>query len=91
VAWMLDQRKPTFVTLDMDANGELWEVTAISPYACCDPHPMSVEVAHQIMREHISCMDCRIRRNARCTLIEAGHLKPDSGRRSRYSLSAFDD
>lgn len=44
--------------------------------------PISVQHAHRLMQEHRSCLveDCPRKRAAWQTLVEVGHIKPDSAR-----------
>lgn len=44
-------------------------------YACdSDPGPLTTEQAHTAMQLHLDCTvdDCRVRRRARSTLVDAG-------------------
>lgn len=47
-----------------------------------DTGQLTVDQAHQVMREHLDCLTewCRVRRTAVRTLTAAGHLVPDSHR-----------
>ncbi|GEM31225.1 hypothetical protein NN3_22320 [Nocardia neocaledoniensis NBRC 108232] len=40
-----------------------------------DPGPMDAEQAHAAMQLHLDCTvdECRVRRRARTTLVDAGH------------------
>jgi len=45
-------------------------------------HPLTVAGAHRIMQQHRACDrdDCPRKAAAYRVLVEAGHIKPDSGR-----------
>lgn len=59
---------------------------AVWPAGC--PHeaperPSSVSEAHRIMQQHKACRvdECPRKAAAQCTLIDAGHMTPDTSRR----------
>ncbi len=60
-------------------DGSVWPVGW--PHEAPD-HPMSVAEAHSVMQRHRGCRraECPRKRVAYLTLVEAGRLRPDSGR-----------
>lgn len=69
--------RPLYVRTELDpVTGQIAETVAESAYAHSDSGPLTVDQAHAVMREHLDCDMCRIRRTARAVLIEAGDLTP---------------